>query len=153
MGEGCLANVDPTSGADFITAEVAAEGDLETGAGTAVALAATEDVSGCVGIHIEADSVVDSEAPNDARLKKARKAEAMETATAEPQAFPEKKMRRADGVLTVESGAETIVGSAGLESGEIKSRAKRTDEARVRRHAKRNQRQSARKASTSDSLN
>ena len=103
-------------------------------------------MGGCVGIHIEADSAVDSEATNDARLKKVRKAEAMETATAEPLATPETKMRRVAGAPLVENEAETIVDSAGLESGDMKSCARRSDEARMRKNAKHRQRQRERKA-------
>jgi hypothetical protein len=103
-------------------------------------------VSGCVDLLIEADSVVISEATNDARLKKVRKAEAMETATAEPLAFPETKMRRVDCTPLVESGAEITVSPAGLESGDMKSCARRSDEARMRKNAKHRQRQRARKA-------
>jgi len=97
------------SGAEFTTAEVAAaEVGLKFGARLVVASAVMEDVGGCVGLHIEADSVVNSEATNDARLKKARKAEAMETATAEPLATPETKMRRVDGALLVESETGSV---------------------------------------------
>ena len=85
-----------------------AEADLKTRAGIVVALAATEDVRGCLGLHAEADSVVDSEATSDARLKKVRKAEAMERATAEPLAFPETKMRRVDGAFLVESETGSV---------------------------------------------
>ena len=99
-------HIRAVSGADLITAEVAAaEVDLKTGAGIVVALAVTEDVRGCLGLHIEADSGVDPKATNDTRHKKVRKAEAMETATAEPQVVPEDKTRRVDGALLVESEA------------------------------------------------
>ena len=86
--------------------------------------------------------------------KKVRKAEAMETATAEPLAFPETKMlRRVDGAPSVESEAETIADSAGLESGVIKSRAIQSDEARARKRTKHDQRRRARMASINSSQN
>ena len=92
-------------------------------------------------VSLEPNSV-NYEATNDARPKEVRKAEATETATAEPLTFPETKMRRVDGAPLVESEAETIADSAGLESGVIKSRAIRSDEARARKNAKHSQRQS-----------
>ena len=76
------------------------------GAGFDVTVATTEDVSGCIGPHIETDSVSTSEAPSGTRFKKVRKAEALGTATAESLAAPEKKMR-AEGVLLVESVADS----------------------------------------------
>jgi hypothetical protein len=62
--------------------------------------------------------------PNDARLKlkKVRKAEAMEAATAELLAFPETKMRRLDDAHLVKSEAEINASSSGLGSTERKSR-------------------------------
>ena len=83
-------------------------------------------------------------------FKKVRKAEAMGTAAAEPLAVTEKK-RRVDGVFLVESEAERNAGYAGLGSGEMKSRAIRSDEARARKKAKNHQRLRARKASVSSS--
>jgi hypothetical protein len=53
----------------------------------------------------------------------------------------------------VEDEAEINASSAGLESGEMKSCARRSDEARARKSAKNTQRQRARKASTSGSRN
>ena len=102
--EAAEVQVDPhlraVSGPDFITVEVAvAEGGLQIGVGSVVAPAVTENVSGCAGLHIEAESVANPETMNDARLKKVRKAESMGTATAEPLAFPEKKMRADDALL------------------------------------------------------
>ena len=78
--------------------------------------------------------------------------ESMGTTSAEPQAVPEKK-RRSDGVVLVEDEAEINASSAGLESGEMKSCARRSDEARARKSAKNTQRQRARKASISGSRN
>ena len=49
--------------------------------------------------------------------------------------------------------AETNAGFAGLGSGEMKSCAIRSDEARAKRNAKKNQRQRKRKASISNSQN
>ena len=69
-----------------------------------VAVAITDDVSGCIDPYIEDVSVADPEATNGARSKKGRKAESMGMATAEPLEVPEKKMR-ADGVLLDESVA------------------------------------------------
>ena len=77
----------------------------------------------------------------------------METATAEPLAFHENKMRRVDGAFLVESEAEIIVDSAGLESGDVKSGARRSDEARARKNAKSHQRRRARKANINCSQN
>jgi len=57
----------------------------------------------------------------------------------------------AEQVFLVESEAETNAGFAGLGSGEMKSRAIRSDEARARKNAKDNQRQRARKARISSS--
>ena len=95
------------SRADLMAAEAAAaEVDLKTGAGIIVTLAVTEEVSGCVGPHIEADSVADSETVNDARLKKSRKAESMGTTTTELLAVPEKKMKRVDYAPLVEGEAD-----------------------------------------------
>ena len=66
----------------------------------------------------------------------------MGTTTAEPKDVPEKKIKYTeDDALLVESEAEK------------KSRTIRSDETRVRRHAKRNQRQNARKANTSANKN
>ena len=70
-----------------------------------VAVTDSVDVSGCIDPHIGADSVADPEATNGARSKKGRKAESMGMATAELLEVPEKKMRRADGVLLVVSEA------------------------------------------------
>ena len=47
--------------------------------------------------------------------------ESMGTTTAEPQAVPEKKKRRSDGVVLVESEDEINASSSGLGSGEMKS--------------------------------
>jgi hypothetical protein len=88
-----------------------------------------------------------------ARVKNVRKIDSMEITVAEPLASPEKKMRRADGVPLVESEAETNAGSAGPGLGEMKSHSIRSDEARARRNAKRNQRQRRRKASISGGQN
>ena len=97
------AEVESRSGTDFITTEI----DLKTGAGFVAALSGTEDVRGCVGLHIEADSAVHPEETNDAGVKKVRKAESMETALAEPLVAPYKKMKRTDDVvLSVESETE-----------------------------------------------
>ena len=104
---------------------------LKGGAGSGDELTAAEDVGGCLDPHIEADSIAYREIIHGARIKKPRKAEAMGTATAEPLAVPEKK-RRVDGVFLVESEAETSAGFAGLGSGETKSHAFRSDEARTR---------------------
>ena len=76
----------------------------------------------------------------------------MGTAAAESLVVPEEEMR-AEGALLVESEAETKVGSAGPGSGEMTSHAIRSDEARARRNAKRNQRQRRRKASISGGQN
>jgi hypothetical protein len=138
------------SGADCTAAEAAAEVSLKTGARVDVAVTITEDVSGLTDLRIEIDSVANPEATSDTRFKKVRKAEAMGTAAAEPLAVPEKK-RRVDGVFSVESEAETNAGFVGLGSGEMKSRAFRSDEARAKRNAKDNQRQRKRKASISSS--
>ena len=121
---------------------------LKTGAGFDVAVAITEDVSELIDLRTEIDSVANPEATSDTRFKKVRKAEAMGTAAAEPLVVPEKK-RRVDGVFSVESEAETNAGLAGLGSGETKSRASRSEEARAKRKARYKRRQSARKASTS----
>ena len=75
--------------------------------------------------------------------------ESMGTTAAEPQAVPEKKMRRADGVVLEENEDETNAITSGPDSGGRESHAKRSEEARARRHAKRNRRQNARKANTS----
>ena len=123
---------------------------LKTGAGFDVAVAITEDVSELIDLRIEIDSVVNPEATSDTRFKKVRKAEVMGTAAAEPLAVSEKK-KRVDGVFLVESEAETNAGFAGLGSGEMKSRATRSDEARARKNATNHQRQRARKASISSS--
>ena len=77
----------------------------------------------------------------------------MGTITAEPQAVPEKKMRRADDAFSVEIEDEINASSSGLDSGEMKSRAIRSDEARMRKNAKHRQRQRARKASINCSQN
>ena len=140
------------SGADYTAAEAAAEVSLKTGAGFDVAVAITEDVNELIDLRTEIDSVANSEATSDTRFKKVRKAEAMGTAAAEPLAVPEKK-RRVDGVFSVESEAETNAGFAGLGSGEMQSRAIRSDEARARKRAKNTQRQRARMASTKSSHN
>ena len=94
----------------------AAEVGLKTGAGFVVASAFTEDVSGCAGLHIEADSFANPEAANDARFKKVRKAESMGTTTAEPLAVPEKKRKRVDGAFSAESEGETNAITSGLGS-------------------------------------
>ena len=119
-------------------------------AGFDVAVTITEDVSELIDLRIEIDSVANPEATSDTRFKKVRKAEAMGTAAAEPLAVPEKK-RRVDGVFLVESEAETSAGFAGLGSGEMKSCAIRSDEARAKKNAKNHQRRRARKASISSS--
>ncbi len=75
----------------------------------------------------------------------------MGTIIAEPQVVPEKKMRRADGALLVESEDEINASSSGHGSGEMKPRAIRSDEARARKNAKSTQRQRARKASITGS--
>ena len=81
--------------------------DPKSGAGLVAALSGTEDVRGCVGLHIEADTAVHPEETNDARVKKVRKADSMGTITAEPLAVPEKKMKRTeDDVLSLESETE-----------------------------------------------
>ena len=100
-----LVESEAVSGADFTAAEAAAaEVGLKTGAGSDVAVAITEDVSGLIDLRIEIDSVANPEATSDTRFKKVRKAEAMGTAAAEPLGIPEKK-RRVDGVFLVESEA------------------------------------------------
>ena len=75
------------------------------------------------------------------------------TTTEEPQAVPEKKMRSADDAPSVESEDESNTITSGPDSGGRESHAKRSEEARARRHAKRNWRQNARKANTSASKN
>jgi len=121
-------------------------------AGLDVAVAITDDVSELIDLRIEIDSVANPEATSDTRFKKMRKAEAMWTAAAEPLVVPEKKSR-VDGVFSVESEAETSAVFAGLGSGEMQSRAIRSDEARTRKNAKNHQRRRARKASISGSQN
>ena len=65
--------------------------------------AAVETAAGRVCLHIGAEAVAIPEETNDARVKNVRKAESMRTTTAEPLAVPEKKMRSADGVVSVEN--------------------------------------------------
>jgi hypothetical protein len=79
--------------------------------------------------------------------------ESIGTTASEPQAVPEKKMRRADGVTLVENEDKTNAITSGLDSGEMKLRAIRSDEARARKNAKRNQRRRAWKASSNNSQN
>ncbi len=62
--------------------------------------------------------------------------ESMGTTAAEPQAAPEKKMRRAEGEVLVESEDEINASSSGHGSGEMKPRAIRSDEARARKRTK-----------------
>ena len=59
--------------------------------------------------------------------------ESMGTTAAEPQAAPEKKRRRADDALSVESEDETNAITSGPDSGGKKSHAKRSVEARARK--------------------
>ena len=143
MGPDATLEVDAEVGlVDGETAEVAtAEIDLKTEAGSVVAQSTTEAVSGCVDLHIVADSVAHPEETNDARIKNVRKADSMGTITAEPLAVPEKKMR-ADDTLLVGSEAE-----------EKKHAQRLSNEARAKRNAKSTQRQRARKASISGRQN
>ncbi len=64
-----------------------------------------------------------------------------------------KKMRSADGVISVENEDESNTITSGPESGERKPRVIRSEEARTRKTAKYNQRLRARKASISGSQN
>jgi len=148
VATGVVTEVDPQSEATLSTDLMVS---AAAGAGFDVTVATTVDVSGCIGPHIETDSVSTSEAPSGTRFKKVRKAEALGTATAESLAAPEKKMR-AEGVLLVESEAETN-SSAGLESGETKSHARRSDEARTRKNLKDSLRQRAKTSRISSSKN
>ena len=56
-------------------------------------------------MHLGADPEDNHKVMMSARVKYARKVDSMETNVAEPLAVPEKKMRRADCVPLVESGA------------------------------------------------
>ena len=71
-------------------------------------------MGGRLGLHIEADSIAYRATATvyGASFKKVRKAESMGIITAEPLEAPEKKMRRADGVLLVESEAGPSIETA-----------------------------------------
>ena len=97
--------------------------------------------------------------PRDKKLDGSRlsatsgKTESMGTTTAEPQVVPEKKMRRADGAILAENEDETNAINSGLDSKEMKSGARRSDEARARKNAKDYQRRRAQKANIKSSQN
>ena len=58
-----------------------------------------------IDLHVGAEPEADHKVMMSARVKNVRKADSMETTVAEPLAVPEKKMRRAERALLVESEA------------------------------------------------